>query len=48
MVAGAAITHNFGLSSCGGKLAESGPVAVVVGLAVCLTIGWFMRPVSDR
>jgi YedE family putative selenium metabolism protein len=48
MFAGAAITHNFGLSSCGGKLAEFAPIAVIVGLAVCLAIGLFMKPVSDQ
>jgi uncharacterized protein len=48
MLVGAAITHNFGLSSCGGKLAEFGPIAVIVGLAVCLAIGLLMRPVSDQ
>jgi len=44
MFAGAAIARNFGLSSCEGKLVEFGPIAVIVGLAVCLTIGLFMRP----
>lgn len=44
MFAGAAIARNFGLSSCGGKLVEFGPVAVIVGLAACLAIGLFMRP----
>ena len=48
MLAGASITHNFDISSCSGKLAEFGPIAVIVGLAVCLAIGLLMKPVSDQ
>ena len=46
MLVGAAIAANFDLSSCGGKLVQFGPAAVMVGLATCLTIGLFVKPVN--
>jgi YedE family putative selenium metabolism protein len=46
MLVGGAIAANFDLSSCEGKLAEFGPAAVIVGLAICLAIGLFVKPVK--
>lgn len=43
MVAGAAISHNFGLASSTAGIATYGAAAVVVGLLVCLFIGFTMR-----
>ncbi|MDA8124942.1 MAG: YedE family putative selenium transporter [Deltaproteobacteria bacterium] len=47
MVAGAALTHNFDLSSCSGKIAEYGPPAVIAALVLCLALGLTMRPRDD-
>ncbi len=43
LFAGAALSRNFNLSSCGGDLAEWAPLAVSVGLVFCLAVGFFMR-----
>ena len=43
MVAGAAFAHNFGLASSPKGIGPHGLAAVVVGLAVCLTIGFTMK-----
>jgi YedE family putative selenium metabolism protein len=43
MIVGAAFAHNFGLSSSPAGIGPHGIAAVVVGLAVCLTIGFTMR-----
>ncbi|MCK5099470.1 MAG: YedE-related selenium metabolism membrane protein, partial [Desulfobacteraceae bacterium] len=43
MVAGAAIAHNFGLASSPKGVGPHGIAAVVVGLIVCLFIGFTMR-----
>jgi YedE family putative selenium metabolism protein len=46
MVVGGAIAANFDLSSCDGKVVAFGPAAVMVGLAACLAIGLFIKPVK--
>ena len=43
MVAGAAFAHNFGLASSPKGIGPHGLAAVVVGLAVCLAIGFTMK-----
>ena len=43
MVAGAAFAHNFGLASSPKGIGTHGLAAVVIGLAVCLVIGFTMR-----
>lgn len=43
MVAGAAFAHNFGLASSPAGIGPHGLAAVVIGLAVCLTIGFTMK-----
>lgn len=43
MFAGAAFSHNFGLASSPQGVGAYGPAAVILGLAVCLSIGWAMR-----
>jgi hypothetical protein len=43
MVVGAAFAHNFGLASSPKGVGPHGIAAVVIGLAVCLAMGWFMR-----
>lgn len=43
MVAGAAFAHNFGLASSGAGATPAGMIAVGVGMAVCLLIGFTMR-----
>jgi len=43
LFAGGALARNFLLSSCDGELAEMGPVAVIIGLVVCITIGLFVK-----
>jgi YedE family putative selenium metabolism protein len=43
MVAGAAFAHNFGLASSPNGLGPHGIAALVIGLAVCLTIGFTMK-----
>ncbi|MEW6266214.1 MAG: YedE family putative selenium transporter [Thermodesulfobacteriota bacterium] len=43
MLVGAALAHNFGLASGPDGLGPHGAAAVVVGLAVCLFIGFTMR-----
>ncbi|MFO7750290.1 MAG: YedE family putative selenium transporter [Desulfobacteraceae bacterium] len=46
MVAGAAFAHNFGLASSPKGLGPHGIASVVIGLAVCLTIGFTMKQKS--
>jgi len=43
LIVGAAIAHNFVLSSSSNGVSDWGPFAVVAGLAFCLATGWFMR-----
>ncbi|MDL2313872.1 YedE-related selenium metabolism membrane protein [Desulfovibrio sp. OttesenSCG-928-C14] len=43
MIAGAAVSHNFGLASSGAGPGANGPTAVVVGLVILLAIGFFNR-----
>jgi YedE family putative selenium metabolism protein len=43
MVVGAAFAHNFGLASSANGATPAGMVAVLIGLAVCLLIGFTMR-----
>jgi YedE family putative selenium metabolism protein len=43
MIVGAAFAHNFGLASSPAGIGPHGIAGVVVGLAVCLTIGFTMR-----
>lgn len=43
MMVGAAFAHNFGLASSPKGVTPSGMVATVIGLAVMLIIGYFMR-----
>ncbi|MFO7965552.1 MAG: YedE family putative selenium transporter [Desulfobacterales bacterium] len=43
MVVGAAIAHNFGLASSPAGVGPYGIAAVIIGLAVCLIIGFSMR-----
>jgi hypothetical protein len=44
MIVGAGISHNFGMASSPDGIGPHGIAAVVVGLAVCLFIGFTMRP----
>ncbi|MBN1829875.1 MAG: YedE-related selenium metabolism membrane protein [Deltaproteobacteria bacterium] len=43
MIVGAAFSHNFGLASSPAGIGPHGMAAVVVGLAVCLFIGFTLR-----
>ena len=43
MIVGAGFSHNFGLASSPKGIGPHGIAAVVIGLVVCLAIGWFMR-----
>ena len=43
LVAGAAFAHNFLLASSPKGVGTFGPVAVIIGLAFCLVIGFLMR-----
>ena len=43
MLAGAAFAHNFGLASSPNGVGPHGIAAVVIGLIVCLFIGFTMR-----
>ena len=43
MIAGAAVSHNFGLASSPKGIGPHGIAAVAIGLAVCLFIGFTMR-----
>jgi YedE family putative selenium metabolism protein len=43
MIAGAAASHNFLLASSPKGPSELGPIAVVIGLVFCLTIGFVLR-----
>ena len=40
MITGAALAHNWGLASSPAGLGPNGAVAAIVGLAVCLGIGF--------
>ena len=42
MIAGAAVAHNFGLASSPKGVGPHGIAAVIIGLAICLFIGFFM------
>jgi YedE family putative selenium metabolism protein len=43
MIVGAAVAHNFALASSPKGVAAFGPIAVIIGLAFCLIIGFGMR-----
>jgi hypothetical protein len=43
MIVGAGFSHNFGLASSPKGVGPHGIAAVIIGLIVCLGIGWFMR-----
>lgn len=43
MIVGAAFAHNFGLASSPNGVGPNGITAVIIGLAVCLLIGFTMR-----
>lgn len=43
MIVGAAISHNFGLASSPAGIGPNGAVATILGLIVCLIIGFTMR-----
>ncbi|NMA91996.1 MAG: YedE-related selenium metabolism membrane protein, partial [Firmicutes bacterium] len=43
MIVGAAFAHNFGLASSGEGATPAGMVAFVIGMIVCLAIGFTMR-----
>ncbi|MDR2891868.1 MAG: YedE-related selenium metabolism membrane protein [Deltaproteobacteria bacterium] len=43
MIAGAAVSHNFGLASSGAGAGPNGPLAVGIGLAILLVIGFANR-----
>lgn len=43
MIVGAAVSHNFGLASSPAGVGPHGIAAVVIGLAVCLVIGFTMK-----
>lgn len=43
LVAGAAVAHNFLLASSPSGTGQWGPVAVIIGLVVCLVLGFTMR-----
>jgi uncharacterized protein len=45
-IVGSALVRNLGASSCGGALAEFGPVAVMGSLVVVVAFGFLMRPKS--
>jgi len=47
MIAGAAFAHNFGLASSPKGLGPLGAAAVVLGMAVCLVIGFTMRDTGE-
>ncbi len=48
MIVGAAFSHNFGLASSPKGLGPYGIAAVVIGLAVCVIIGFTMKPQTAR
>jgi TusA-related sulfurtransferase len=48
MIAGAAVSHNFGLASSPAGLGTYGVAAVIIGLAVCLFIGFTNRQKAVR
>jgi uncharacterized protein len=43
MLCGAGFAHNFNLASSIAGPSAYGPAAVVVGLVVCIAIGWITR-----
>ncbi len=43
MILGAACAHNFGLASSAAGVGPYGPIAVGIGFAVCLAVGFFNR-----
>ena len=43
MIVGAAVSHNFNAASSGAGPSPYGPAGVIMGLAICLVIGWTMR-----
>jgi amino acid transporter len=43
MIVGAGISHNFGLASSPAGVGPYGIPAVIIGLLVCLFIGFTMR-----
>jgi YedE family putative selenium metabolism protein len=43
MVIGGAFAHNFSIASSGSGMAAMGPIAVLIGIAVCLVLGFVCR-----
>ncbi|MEN2994394.1 MAG: YedE family putative selenium transporter [Thermodesulfovibrio sp.] len=43
MIIGAAVAHNFGLASSPAGIGPNGAIATIIGLIVCLIIGFTMR-----
>jgi len=43
MIVGAGFSHNFGLASSPNGIGPHGMAAVIIGLAVCVFIGWTIR-----
>ncbi len=48
MMVGAGFAHNFSIASSSGGTAVFGPVTVIVGLAMCIIIGFTMREARVR
>jgi hypothetical protein len=48
MIVGAGIAHNFGMASAPAGLGPHGVAAVIVGMAVCLFIGFTMRQTAKQ
>jgi len=46
MIVGAAFSHNFGLASSPAGVGAHGVAAVIIGILVCLFIGFTMREKS--
>ncbi|MGM0452665.1 MAG: YedE family putative selenium transporter [Thermodesulfobacteriota bacterium] len=46
MIVGAAVSHNFGLASSPAGVGPHGIAAVIVGLTVCLAIGFTMKQIN--
>ena len=46
MIFGAGFAHNFATASSGSALGVWGPAAVITGLIICLSIGFFMSDLS--
>ena len=42
MITGAAVSHNFAMASSPKGVASFGPIAVIIGIAFCLIVGFTM------